>query len=309
MFLDMKLSIDRPHRYACMRAHTATHLLHAELTKIFPQTKQAGSYVGPDELRFDFFAERGLTNEELESITHHLNQIIADNEKVSVQEMSYQEAVHTGAKAFFEESYPEIVRVVSVWFQWNTSYSVELCGGTHVAETGQIGSVVLIEQNAVAAGVKRITALTGPKVAEYIWYLQSQIDVLAHKVGVPSKQLDAKIDKLLVESDEMKTKIEQLSAGLIKSISWKSGDFWWMTLDAIWSYEDDIFPLGLSFADAVVNIKNSAQERSWLIVSTTGQYALSHSQAKSLAQSLGLKGGGSESFVQGRDESIMELLK
>lgn len=91
----MKLSIDRSHRYACMRAHTATHILHAELTKIFPQTKQAGSYVGPDELRFDFFTERGLTNAELCDIAQHINQVIADNEKVSVQEMPYEQAIAT----------------------------------------------------------------------------------------------------------------------------------------------------------------------------------------------------------------------
>lgn len=110
----MKLSIDRAHRYACMRAHTATHLLHAELGKIFPQTKQAGSYVGPDELRFDFFADRGLTHEELNIIAHCVNQAISANELVSVQEMSYEEALKTGAKAFFEDTYPEIVRVVSI---------------------------------------------------------------------------------------------------------------------------------------------------------------------------------------------------
>ena len=287
----MKLSIDRAQRYACMRAHTATHILHAELTKIFPQTKQAGSYVGPDELRFDFFAERGLTNDELNRIAQHINHVIADNEMVSIQEMSYEQAIATGAKAFFEDSYPEIVRVVSVGFEGNKGYSVELCGGTHVAETGQIGSFVFIEQGAVAAGVKRITALTGPKVADYVGQLQSQIDVLAQKVGVPSKQLDAKIDKLIAESDEMKIKIEQLSAGLIQNITWKEGEFGSMSFDAIWSYENDIASLGLSFSDAVNKIKSIAQDRSWVMISTTGQYALAHSQAKNLTKDLGLKGG------------------
>lgn len=305
----MKLSIDLSHRYACMRAHTATHLLHAELTKIFPQTKQAGSYVGPDELRFDFFAERGLTSEELDFITAQVNHIISANEKVSVQEMSYDQALKTGAKAFFEDSYPEIVRVVSVWYQGNTSYSVELCGGTHVAETGQIGAFVIIEQGAVAAGVKRITALTGPKVAAYVGQLQSQIDGLAHKVWVPTKQLEAKIEKILAESDEMSTKIEQLSAGLIKSIIWKLGQIESVSCDAIWSYEDDIALLGLSFADAVNTIKSIAQERSWLMVSATDQYALSHKKAKVIVKELGLKGGGSDTFVQGKDENIVKSVQ
>ena len=110
----MKLLIDIAHRIACMRAHTATHLLHAELTKIFPQTKQAGSYVGPDELRFDFFSQRSLTEDEIKEITTTINSIIRANEQVSVQELPYEEAIKTGAKAFFEDTYPDIVRVVSI---------------------------------------------------------------------------------------------------------------------------------------------------------------------------------------------------
>jgi alanyl-tRNA synthetase len=97
-----------------MRAHTATHLLHAALTNIFPQTKQAGSYVGPDELRFDFFAERLLTSEELQQIVSQINTSITANLPVSVAEMSYDDAIKTGAKAFFEDTYPEVVRVVSI---------------------------------------------------------------------------------------------------------------------------------------------------------------------------------------------------
>ena len=178
----MKLLIDIAHRIACMRAHTATHLLHAELTKIFPQTKQAGSYVGPDELRFDFFSQRSLTEDEIKEITITINTIIRANEQVSVQEMPYEQALTTGAKAFFEDTYPEIVRVVSVGFEGNRAYSVELCGGTHVRETGQIGSFVLIEQSAVAAGIKRVTALTGPKVSDYVMQLQSHIEQVSTKI-------------------------------------------------------------------------------------------------------------------------------
>lgn len=139
--------------------------------------------------------------------------------------------------------------------------------------------------------------------------LQSQIDGLAHKVGVPAKQLEAKIEKILAESDEMSTKIEQLSAGLIKSIIWKPGQIESVSCDAIWSYEADIAPLGLSFPDAVQKIKSIAQDRSWLLVSTTGQYALTHPQAKTIAKDLGLKGGGSDSFVQGKDENVGESVQ
>lgn len=139
--------------------------------------------------------------------------------------------------------------------------------------------------------------------------LHSQIDVLAQKVGVPTKQLEAKIDKLLTESDEMKLKIEQLSAGLIQSIAWKEGEFGSMSFDAVWSYENDIASLGLSFSDAVNKIKSIAQDRSWLMISSTGQYALAHGQAKKITQELGIKGGGSDSFVQGKDDTVIKFVE
>lgn len=284
----MKLVIDMPHRYACMRAHTATHLLHAELTEIFPQTKQAGSFVGPDELRFDFFADRALTNEELVKIAQRIQDGIATNDAVSIQEMPYEQAIQTGAKAFFEDSYPEIVRVVSIG---SPVYSIELCGGTHVDCTGQIGSFVIVEQTAVAAGVKRIVALTGVKVAEYVSKLHTQMDVLAHKVGVPVKQLEAKIDKILGELQEANKTIAQLSQGLINTLEWHPLNVGSLQCDAYWQYDEKIAPLGLSFADAVAKIKHIAQERTWILVAQNGQYAFAHPQAKQWLKEQAIKGG------------------
>ena len=111
-------------------------------------------------MRFDFFAERGLTTDEIEQINLALANSIAAASPVSTQEMPYADAVSFGAKAFFEDTYPEIVRVVSI----SDGSSIELCGGTHVSSTDAIGCFVITEQSAVAAGVKRLTALTGPKV-------------------------------------------------------------------------------------------------------------------------------------------------
>ncbi len=299
----MKLQIDIPHRYACMRAHTATHLLHAELWKIFPQTKQAGSYVWPDELRFDFFAERSLTSEELQHISAEINNCIVNNYPVSVTEMSYENAINTGAKAFFEDTYPEIVRVVAIW----SGLSVELCGGTHVFETSQIGSFFIIEQTAVAAGVKRIVALTGPKVAAHAQNLQSNLESVAMKISVPAKQLDAKIDKILTESDEMKEKIEQLSMGIIKNLNRKNWVISNYDCDGLFDFDKDISSLGVLFAEATNYLKSIGQSRSWLIYTQAGQYAFFHPQAKKIAQELGLKWWGSDTFFQWRDEKIVSL--
>lgn len=319
----MKLQIDIPHRYACMRAHTATHLLHAELWKIFPQTKQAGSYVGPDELRFDFFAERSLTAEELYHISIEINNVICDSYPVSVAEMSYEDAIKTGAKAFFEDTYPEIVRVVSIqaasskqqvtsiWrFEleaWDLEpwCSIELCGGTHVSDTSQIGSFFITEQTAVAAGVKRIVALTGPKVAAHAQVLQQNLDQIANKISVPVKQLDAKIEKILAESEVLNTQVEKLTVGVIKNLirtAWKLSTY---SCDGVFDFDKDIASLWISFSEVVNCLKSLAQNRTWLLTTTSGQYALFHPQAKQIAQELGLKWWGSDMFFQWRDEKIV----
>lgn len=301
----MKLQIDLSHRYACMRAHTATHLLHAELSKIFPQTKQAWSYVWPDELRFDFFSERWLSSDEIQQIAININNIIAMNEFVTVQELSYEDAIKTWAKAFFEDSYPEIVRVVSVGSQGR---SVELCGGTHVTETSHIWAFFFVEQTSVAAGVKRIVALTGPKVSFHTKSLQDHLDYIAQKVSVPVKQLDAKIEKILIECDEMKDKIEQLSIGIIKNLNRKEWKISTYVCDGVFDFDKTIVELWISFSDLVNQLKSVGNNRTWIVYTQAGQYALSHSQAKNITKELNLKWWGSDSFIQWRDENIINLL-
>ena len=110
----MQLKVNPSQRYAKMRAHTATHLLHAELGKIFPDTKQAGSLVDSDLLRFDFYAERLLHSDELLRIEQHINQMIAYACEVKIEEMTLEKASQLGAKMFFEEKYGDIVRIVQV---------------------------------------------------------------------------------------------------------------------------------------------------------------------------------------------------
>lgn len=120
----MKLVVDSKQRYAKMRAHTAAHLLHAELVKIFPATKQAGSFVDEDYLRFDFVADRPLTSEELQQVQVNVNALIYAALPVETTETSFDEAVAHGAKAFFEDKYGDTVRMVKV----DQGISTELCG-------------------------------------------------------------------------------------------------------------------------------------------------------------------------------------
>lgn len=210
------LSVNLPRRSALSRAHTATHLLHAVLVSLLPDTKQAGSYVGEDELRFDFYADNLFPDNQLATIAQTINTAIYSSYPVTTAQMSYEQALESGAKAFFEEKYPEVVRVVSILSP--DLKSVELCGGTHVSNTAQIGGFVITEQSTVAAGIKRISALTGPKLAEHLLSLQAEKQKLANKVGVPVKQINAKIEKILTENDFLSSQTQKLSTSVLQSL-------------------------------------------------------------------------------------------
>jgi alanyl-tRNA synthetase len=306
----MQIQIDIPHRYACMRAHTATHLLHAELAKIFPQTRQAWSYVWPDELRFDFFSDRSLTREELQHITSSIDTSIYQNHTVSMTEMPYEEAIQTWAKAFFEDTYPEIVRVVRVG-DTDQTLSVELCGGTHVTETSQIGAFCIIEQTAVAAGTKRISAYTGPKVATYVTMLNNTLDQIADKVGVPTKQLESKIDKLLTENKNSSDMLDALAKQYVRTL-WTGesmASFHDQSLNIILPIDTNPLAQTLWFATMIDALRWYSGLQSRLIYNTSGQYALFAPNAKILCKELGLKGWWSDTFVQGRDENIVKTVE
>jgi len=144
-------------RAATMRNHTATHLLHAALKKVLgPDVRQAGSYVGPDRLRFDFNYPGQVSRESLDLIEDDVNDQILRNAAVSKVERSFEEAMAGGAVALFGEKYGDRVRVVTV-----PGYSQELCGGTHCRGTGEIGLLRIVSERGIAAGVRRIEALTG----------------------------------------------------------------------------------------------------------------------------------------------------
>jgi alanyl-tRNA synthetase len=158
----MEASVNARARAATMRNHTATHLLHAALRKVLgDEVQQAGSYVGPDRLRFDFNYPGPVGPEALEAIEQDVNRQILLDKAVEKTEKEYDEAVEGGAVALFGERYGDRVRVVCV-----AGYSQELCGGTHCRGTGEIGQVVILSERGIAAGVRRLEALTGMAALE-----------------------------------------------------------------------------------------------------------------------------------------------
>ena len=213
----MKLSIDMDQRYAKMRAHTATHLLHAELAKIFPNTKQAGSLVDEDLLRFDFYANNLLTPEQIRDIENKVNQTIFKAFPVDLIETSFEEWVKLWDKAFFEEKYGDEVRVIRV-HDWDENISVELCGWTHVSNTRDIGAFTIISQEAVASWIKRITAYTWPKVIEKLHNYEEILDWASKTLEVKSyAQINEKISKYAKENSELQQRVESLETASIRA--------------------------------------------------------------------------------------------
>ncbi len=193
-------------RDATRRNHTATHLLHAALRRILGgHVKQAGSLVAPDRLRFDFAHYAAITPEQRREIEQIVNEQIRRNIPVQTEVRSTEEAIAAGAMALFGEKYGDRVRVVSV-----ADFSLELCGGTHVSATGDIGVFVITQEGGVAAGVRRIEALTGEGALRTIQKERQALeDVLAALNATPDQAVDA-VGKLQADARRLSRDVEQM---------------------------------------------------------------------------------------------------
>ena len=199
-------AVDDEVRDATRRNHTATHLLHAALRAVLgTHVKQAGSLVAPDRLRFDFVHFSALTREQIDGIERIVNAQICRNTPVQTDVRSTEEAIASGAMALFGEKYGDHVRVVSV-----PGFSMELCGGTHVRATGDIGLFVITEESGVAAGVRRIEALTG---AGALAHYQQQRDSLERILGTLNAGADQAVEtiqRLQADTKRLARDLEQL---------------------------------------------------------------------------------------------------
>jgi alanyl-tRNA synthetase len=310
--------IDLERRKSTMRNHTATHLLHKALRETLGEhVHQSGSLVSPDGFRFDFTHFKALTEEELEKIEFKVNQKIWENLEVKTFNTTLDEAKKLGAMALFGEKYEDTVRVVKI-----DEYSMELCGGTHVKATGEIGLFRIISEQSIAAGMRRIEAITGKNAYELVKEEEKNLAQLADILKVKREELASRLTSLLESSREMEKRVKQAEAmsakDKIKEL-YRNG----FDLDGIKiiSYRDDNGNREnlLSLADALrENLKSSvgifatiSEDKLSFVASVTDDLIKRGIKAgeivKEVAKLTGGSGGGKPHLAQAGGKDITKL--
>jgi alanyl-tRNA synthetase len=205
--------IDSERRHRIRQNHSATHLLHGALRSVLgTHVEQKGSLVNDSQLRFDFSHGEPITEAQRVSIEQWIDNEIRANNVCETQEMGMEEAIAAGAMALFGEKYGDVVRVVSLGDR-----SVELCGGTHVSATGDLGGVKLLSEGGVAAGIRRIEAVSGSAALAYSQSLEHQLNELAAALKAPRPDLLSRLRQLQSRNRELNRQVEQLQARLASS--------------------------------------------------------------------------------------------
>ena len=205
--------VNYPRRNAIRANHSATHLMHAALRKVLGEhVQQKGSLVDADRLRFDFSHNEPVSREALQKIERLVNEQIRSNSATQVKQMPIEEAKKSGAMALFGEKYDDIVRVVSMGGQYETCFSTELCGGTHVDRVGDIGFFKIIAESGIASGVRRIEAVTGANAVDWIEQRENQMEAVAGILKSSREEVTSKAEQLMQRVREQEKQIEQFKA-------------------------------------------------------------------------------------------------
>ncbi|MEI6916395.1 MAG: alanine--tRNA ligase, partial [Armatimonadota bacterium] len=312
----VRASVYGDRRSSIMRNHTATHLLHSALRRFLgTHVAQAGSLVASERLRFDFSHFQAMTGDELRQVEDDVNKHILADLEVSRREMGIQEAREQGAMALFGEKYGDIVRTVTIG-----EVSMELCGGTHLNRTSEIGLFKIVAETSIAAGVRRLEAVTGHTALEYVRTLEERLRDIAGKLAVPQTEILPAIDKLQATLKEqqkaiaaLKSKssgeeIELLIEGAVQVDSFKAVCARTDTTDA-----DAMSQLADQLADklgsAVVVLGSEADGKVLFVTKVTKDLMSKGLHAgnliKSIAQEAGGGGGGRPDFAKagGKDPS------
>ena len=320
----VRAEVDEGRRWAAARNHTGTHLLHRALRDVLgDQAKQAGSWVGPEGLRFDFAGTSATARDALREVERIVNGQIRRNAPVIPELMSLTEAQALGADMFFGEKYvPASVRVVQV-----DGYSKELCGGTHVAATGQIGTLVITGESSIGAGMRRIEAVTGEVAAELVSSRLEALRVAAQLLGEKEEQVPQRIEALLTRvrdaeksAREPRASVARLDAAGTLNAAQKAGrtkvmiqSYPTADADALRGLADDIRGMTGRF---VLVAAGAAGDRPSLLVAASRDLAAegfdSAAVIREAAPAMGGGGGGRADLAQagGKDVSgLDEALK
>jgi alanyl-tRNA synthetase len=311
--------VDHERRAAIRRNHTATHLLHAALRRVLgPHVKQAGSLVAPDRLRFDFVHFSPIPRDQIDEIERLVNARVFDNAVVHTEVKATEEAIAGGAMALFGEKYGDTVRVVTV-----PGFSQELCGGTHCRATGDIGPFVVTSEGGIAAGVRRIEAVTGAGAVTVLQHRQGALarilDTLhtTEDAAVPSiEKIQAELKRLTREVGELRVKAAMGGGGASRDDSVEIDGVRLVArrvsgLDkaSLRSLSDS---LREQMGSGVVVLANEAEDKVTLVVAVTKDLVArlpAGTIVRQLAPIVGGGGGGRADFAEagGRDVSKIEI--
>jgi alanyl-tRNA synthetase len=300
--------VDAERRQAIVLHHSATHLMHAALKQVLgAHVEQRGSLVAPDHLRFDFTHPRAVTAEELAEIERLVNSEIRVNPASDVRVMAFDEALKTGATALFGEKYGDRVRVLRFG-----DFSVELCGGTHVERVGDIGQFKIVEESAIAAGIRRIVAVAGEAAVQRIQAMDNQLKDLARVLKVAPDALADRLEQILERGKSLEKEVDQLKAKMAsasgeelldRAVDVKGIKVLAARLDQVdpKALRDTVDRLKQRLGTAVVVI-GSADDGKVRLAAGVSEDLLARIQAGNLvnfvAQQVGGKGGGRPDFAQ-----------
>jgi alanyl-tRNA synthetase len=312
-----ELSVDRDRRRAIQRHHTATHLLHWALRKVLgTHVRQAGSLNGPDRLRFDFSHFEAVTHAQLREVEGLVNQRILDNAKVEAYEVDFDKKPE-GTLAFFGEKYGKVVRVVDIG-----GYSQELCAGTHVSTTGEVGLVRIVHEGAIAAGTRRLEAVAGEAAHHMAARAFETVEFAARRLGAPVNSVERSLEQWLAKHEGLSAELEafqQKEAGGVADQIAKNFEmrgeikYVWapvgvLDTDALRSVGAQVFHKlgeGMVLLGAVIGDKAAVVAFCSPAAIAAGFNA--GAIVKDLSQKLGGKGGGKPDFAMGGGRDVARL--
>jgi alanyl-tRNA synthetase len=302
--------VDAGSRHSTMRNHTGTHLLHAALrTVLGTHVKQAGSVVEPSRLRFDFSHYTAMDADELAEVERLMNEQILANRAVVTNVMGLDQALQTGAMALFGEKYGEEVRVVQI-----DSFSKELCGGTHVERTGDIGICKIVYEGSISAGVRRIEAITGAGALRRFQEAQAQLARVAGVVKTSEADLLEHIEKLLArerqletEVQQLKTKMAQSQAGQFEPREEKGVKVLFQRVEGVDKAQLRVMADDLrnKFGEGIVVLGTATGEA----IAGVTKGLTARIQADKLLRGAGAKGGGRPDMAEGRVQDLDAFLQ